>query len=87
LILTDKFHSFYVKESEVGVGNLGKAESGVEVGKFGKVGVGVGYFTSDSATLVKTIFKYSFQSCFFGKRSVYLNTMPEIKAPRRGATQ
>jgi len=63
LILTDKFHSFYVKESGVGVGNLGKAESGVEVGKFGKVGVGVGvgYFTSDSATLVKTIFKYSFQ--------------------------
>ena len=36
LILTVKFHSLYVKES--GVGNFGK--------------VGVGYFTSDSATLV-----------------------------------
>jgi len=42
LILTVKFHSFHVKESGVGVG----------VGNFGKVGVGVGdgYFTSDSAT-------------------------------------
>jgi len=37
--LTVKFHSLYVKES--GVGN------------FGKVGVGIGNFTSDSATLVK----------------------------------
>jgi len=35
-----KFHSLYVEQS--GVGN------------FGKVGVGVGYFTSDSATLVST---------------------------------
>ena len=46
LILTAKFHSLYVEESEPGVG----------VGNFGKVrvGVGVGYFTSDSATLVPT---------------------------------
>ena len=40
LILTAKFHSLYVEESEVGVGNFGK--------------VGIGYFTSDSATLVQT---------------------------------
>ena len=41
IILTVKFHSLYVKKSE--------SESGV--GNFGKVGVGVGYFTSDSAIL------------------------------------
>jgi len=28
-----------------------RSESGVGVGNFGNVGVGVGYFTSDSATL------------------------------------
>jgi len=52
LILTAKFHSLYVKESEseilerseLGVGNFAKSESGI----------GVGYFTSDSATLVVT---------------------------------
>jgi len=53
LILTAKFHSLYVKESEsenlersgVGVGNFGKSESGVEVR----------YFTYDSATLIETL--------------------------------
>ena len=35
---------------------------GVEVGNFGKVGVGVGYFTSDSATQV-----FRVKMCFFGK--------------------
>jgi len=44
LILTAKFHSLYVKESEI----LQRSESGV--GNFEKVGVG--YFTSDSATLL-----------------------------------
>jgi len=41
--LTAKLYSLYVKESEI----LEK----VEVRNFGKVGVGVGHFTSDSATL------------------------------------
>jgi len=61
LILTAKFHSLYVKESGVGVGNFGK----VGVGNFGNSersreskseifgksewGVGVGYFTPDPA--------------------------------------
>jgi len=45
LILTAKFHSLYVKESESGAG----------VGYFGNSDLesGVGYFTSDSATLLK----------------------------------
>ena len=42
LISAAKFHSLYVKKSGAGVGNFGKSESGV----------GVGYFTSDSATLL-----------------------------------
>jgi len=42
ILTTAKFHSHYVKESDSGVG----------VGNSGKVGVGVGYFTSDSATLL-----------------------------------
>jgi len=41
LILTTKFHSLDVKESVSGVGN------------FAKVGVGVGYFTSGCAILIK----------------------------------
>ena len=62
MILTAKFHSLHAKESEseilekpesgVGVGNFVKAESESGVGNLGKVGVGVGYFTSGSATLV-----------------------------------
>jgi len=40
--------NFVMPESGVGVGNFGKSEWGVGVGNFGKVG----YFTSDSATLV-----------------------------------
>jgi len=39
----------YVKESELEI--LERSESGV--GNFGKVGVGVGYFTSDPSTLVQ----------------------------------
>jgi len=42
LILTSKFHSLYVKESESEI--LGRSESGV----------GVTYFASDSATLPST---------------------------------
>jgi len=61
LILTAKFHSLYVKESKSEI--LERSEYGsrkfweVGVGNFGKVGVGVGvgYCTSDSATLVRTI--------------------------------
>jgi len=44
---TAKLHSCYAKESELGVGSFRKAG----VGDFGKVVVGVGNFTSDSATL------------------------------------
>ena len=53
LILTVKFHSLYVKESESEI--LESPESGV--GNFGKVGVGVGvrYFTSNSAALSATL--------------------------------
>jgi len=36
----------------IGNGNFVKAESESGVGNLGKVGVGVGYFTSGSATLV-----------------------------------
>ena len=53
LILAAKFHSLYIKESEI----LERSDSGV--GNFGKVGVGVGYFISDSATLVDTQKKLS----------------------------
>ena len=56
LILTAKFHSLYVKESAVG--NFGKIRVGIRSRKFWKVELesGVGYFTSDSATLlVRTI--------------------------------
>jgi len=35
-------------ELAVGVGNFGKSR----IGNFGNVGIGVGYFTADSATLV-----------------------------------
>ena len=67
LILTAKCHSFDVEsESGVGnfgkggVGNIGKSESGF--GNFGKGGVevGVGYFTSNSATLVEVSFGFDF---------------------------
>jgi len=52
--LTAKFHSRYVKVSEsgVGVGNFEKIGVGVKVGNFGRFGIVVGHFTSDSATLV-----------------------------------
>ena len=48
--LTAKLYSLYVKESEI----LERSESEIWKGrsrKFGKAGVGVGHFTSDSATL------------------------------------
>ena len=50
--LTAKIHSLYLKESELEI--LERSESGV--GNFGKVGVGVwvGCFTSNSATLLLT---------------------------------
>jgi len=35
-------------------------KGGVGVGNFGKVGVGVGYFTSDSATLVAPTVAFAF---------------------------
>jgi len=41
--LTTKLHSLYVEEPGVGVGN------------FEKAGVGVGYFTSDSAILLSGV--------------------------------
>ena len=47
-LLTVKLHSLYVKESESEI--LERSESGGE--NFGKVGVGVGHFTFDSATLI-----------------------------------
>ena len=43
-----KFWKGRGRESEI----LERSESGI--GNFGKVGVGVGYYTSDSATLLKT---------------------------------
>jgi len=45
-ILTAQLHSLYVKESKI------LERSGVGNGNFGKVGVGVGYFTSNFAAVV-----------------------------------
>jgi len=50
-VLPAKFHFLYVKESEMWKGWSRKFWK-VQVGNFGKGGVGVGYFTSDSATLL-----------------------------------
>jgi len=47
--LTGKLHSRYVKESGSGFGNFGKGG----VGKIWNVGVGVGHFTPDSASLLQ----------------------------------
>ena len=46
-LLTEKIHSFHVKESVTGVGNFGKV----------RAGVALGHFTSDSATLVMSLYK------------------------------
>jgi len=53
LISTAKLHSVYVKESESGDGVeiLERSQCEIEVGNFGKIGVG--YFTFDSATLLQ----------------------------------
>ena len=70
LILTAKFNSLYVKESEsrVGVGNFGKSES--------EPGVGVGYFTSDSATLpIAHWSKLPYLSMY---RHIHISTLPAI---------
>ena len=54
LILTAKFHSLYVKESEI----LERSESEIFETRSRKFwNVGVGYFTSDSATLLCTTFR------------------------------
>jgi len=55
-LLTVKLHSRYVKESMSGLGNFGKV--GVE--KFWKLGVRVGHFTFDSATLNCKPKRYSY---------------------------
>jgi len=60
MILTAKYHSLYVKESEI----LSKSESGV------------GYFTSDSATMVtktKNIFLAHFR--FLKKLQIFLTQL------------
>jgi len=57
ILTTDKFHSLYVKESETGggVGNFGKVLSESLVGVRNIGNVGVGYFTSDSLTLIRRL--------------------------------
>ena len=54
-LLTVKLHFLYVEELEWEI--LERTVSGVGVGNSGKVGVGVGYFTSDSATLMGAVNK------------------------------
>jgi len=59
-------------------------ESRVGIGNFGKVGVSVGYFTSDSATLVTTAChlndglspfrKFDGRKCFIRKKVFFSNT-------------
>ena len=61
--LTVKFHPRYVKESEI----LERLESGV--GHFGKVGVGVGHFSSDPATLLPSSTKPKRNRHFRSQRS------------------
>jgi len=51
-LLKVKLHTRYIKESGVGV----------LVGKFGKVEIGVGHFTSDFATLISAIQPYTFSA-------------------------
>jgi len=52
LILTAKFLSLYVEESEWESESEILERSELGVGNFGKVGVEVGYFTSNPTTLI-----------------------------------
>jgi len=79
LALYRDFYSFWqpnfiLLDSESGVGN------------FGKVGVGVGHFTSDSATLVFTKHRHGSRSQAFGDRCIKTTEVNQLLQRRRPVT-